>query len=531
MRCAPYARVSSDKQDVDLSISAQLKALREYATRNGYAIVREFVDEVESGRTSQRPAFREMVAMARRHPKPFDVILVWKYSRFARNREDSIVFKSMLRKNGVQVVSISEPSEDTPTGRLLEAMIESLDEFYSANLGEEVTRGMRESASRGFCISTYAPYGYRKVKVKDGSKERAKLEPQPPEAAVVSRTFQQVLQGYGLMEIVRGLNSEGIPGPRGKTWGKTSLYQVLTNEAYAGTLVWGRASVRGLPPVRVDNAWPPIVNRETFDLVQQRMQERAPAVLHPRRASSHYLLSGLAKCGHCGRALVGQGAKGGQFTYYVCGTLLKKGPRSCQAHYLNSGKFEAIVISKIKEHILTTENLTDLVRLVNEELDAVSVEHGDRLQAVNAQIEDTNRRIERLYDAIETGKVRLEDISPRIQQHRGRLKQLQVTKWELEVALSQRHMEIADEKTVKRYVEELKELLSNSPLIDRRSFVKSFVKEVKVTGNEVLLTYTMPMPTDGVIQEGITVLDIVQYGGLARIRTRDQPVMSRPLCR
>jgi site-specific DNA recombinase len=150
---------------------------------------------------------------------------------------------------------------------------------------------------------------------------------------------------------------------------------------------------------------------------------------------------------------------------------------------------------------------------------------------VNAQIEDTNRRIERLYDAIETGKVRLEDISPRIQQHRGRLKQLQVTKWELEVALSQRHMEIADEKTVKRYVEELKELPSNSPLIDRRSFVKSFVKEVKVTGNEVLLTYTMPMPTDGVIQEGITVLDIVQYGGLARIRTRDQPVMSRPLCR
>ena len=120
MRCVPYARVSSDKQDVDLSISAQLKALREYATRNGYAIVREFVDEVESGRTSQRPAFREMVAMARRHPKPFDVILVWKYSRFARNREDSIVFKSMLRKNGVQVVSISEPSEDTPTGRLLE---------------------------------------------------------------------------------------------------------------------------------------------------------------------------------------------------------------------------------------------------------------------------------------------------------------------------------------------------------------------------------------------------------------------------
>jgi len=176
MKAVIYARVSSERQDVDLSISAQLRALREYALRNSYYIVREFIDEAESGKTTDRPAFREMVSMARRAAKPFDIILVWKYSRFARNREDSIIFKTMLRKAGVQVISITEPFEDTPTGRLLEAMIESLDEFYSANLGEEVTRGMRESASRGFYVASYAPYGYRKVKVPDGSRERPKLE-------------------------------------------------------------------------------------------------------------------------------------------------------------------------------------------------------------------------------------------------------------------------------------------------------------------------------------------------------------------
>src|SRR4030066_255490 len=114
MRAAIYARVSSDKQDVDLSISAQLKALREYAIRNGHELVR--------------------------------------------------------------VMSINEPSDDTPTGKLFEAMIESLDEFYSANLGEEVTRGMRESASRGFYISAQPPFGYRKVKVSDGTKDRPKLD-------------------------------------------------------------------------------------------------------------------------------------------------------------------------------------------------------------------------------------------------------------------------------------------------------------------------------------------------------------------
>jgi len=135
MNVALYARVSSDKQDTDLSIMAQLKALREYTAKNGYKVVKEFVDEAESGRTTARPAFREMVSLVRRQQRPFDAVLVWKYSRFARSREDSIVYKTMLRKNGVQVISITEPFEDTPTGRLLEAMIESLDEFYSANLG------------------------------------------------------------------------------------------------------------------------------------------------------------------------------------------------------------------------------------------------------------------------------------------------------------------------------------------------------------------------------------------------------------
>jgi len=159
MKAAIYARVSSERQDVDLSISAQLRALREYAARNGHQVIREFIDEAESGKTAARPAFREMIAMARRPKKPFGLILVWKYSRFARNRQDSIVFKTMLRKAGVQVVSITEPFEDTPTGRLLEAMIESLDEFYSANLGEEVTRGMREGARRGYYVASYAPYG------------------------------------------------------------------------------------------------------------------------------------------------------------------------------------------------------------------------------------------------------------------------------------------------------------------------------------------------------------------------------------
>ena len=293
MKVVIYARVSSDKQDTDLSISAQLGALREYALKNGHQVVREFVDEAETGRTTARPAFREMVSLAKRPEKPFELILVWKYSRFARNREDSIVYKAMLRKNGIQVVSISEPFDDTPTGHLLEAIIESLDEFYSDNLGQEVTRGMRESASRGFYLSAKPPYGFKKVKVKDGGRERTKLEIEPRQANIVASIFHDVLHGKGLSEIARGINQKGICAPRGGTWGKTSVRIILANEIYTGTFVWGRNSKRGLEPIRVENAFPSVVDRDTFSSTQRLLRDRAPVRLHPKRAASPCLTIGF----------------------------------------------------------------------------------------------------------------------------------------------------------------------------------------------------------------------------------------------
>jgi len=481
MKVALYARVSSEKQDVDLSISAQLKSLRDYAIKNGHEVVREFIDEAESGKTTARPAFREMISAARRSKRPFDLILVWKYSRFARSRENSIVFKTMLRKNGIRVVSISEPAEDTPTGKLLEAMIESLDEFYSANLGEEVTRGMRESASRGFYISAIAPFGYRKIKVKDGGKDRTKLDIESNEARIVTCIFNQVLEGKGLIEVAKQLNREGIAGPRSKGWMKTTIGKILTNEVYTGALVWGRHSVRDLPVVRVERAWPAIIDRNIFDQVQMLLKERAPVSLHPKRVASRYLLSGLARCGYCGKALVGQDAKSGQFTYYVCGTLLKKGAGACPARYLNSQQFE--------------------------------VEYRHHLDSIIDEIADVDRRLERLYDALETGKIQLADLAPRIQQLRQRQEQLQATRWGLEQQLSDRRVELADVETVACCISDLRNLLNESSLSERKSFVRSFVKEVKVTGDEVLLTYTMPMLPKGITEEKLPVLSIVHDGG------------------
>ena len=323
---ALYARVSSDRQDVDLSVAAQLRALRDYAKANGYTVAREYVDEAESGRISDRPQFRAMIDEGSQANAPFQVILVWKFSRFTRKREHAVAFKSMLRRRGIRVVSITEHADDSPTGKLMEAIIESVDEFYSENLAQEVVRGMREAASRGFFLGSKAPFGYNRVNINDGVRERPTLEVDPVAAPIVNDIFESSKRGNGLKEICKQLNSRGITN-KGRRWQKNVVHYLLTNEAYTGTAVWGLKSKdeKAGEPVRVEEAWTALVSRETFDAVQRGLHERAPAKQRPGRVGSQYLLSGLLRCGVCGKPYSGQGAKSGQFAYYVCGSLFREG--------------------------------------------------------------------------------------------------------------------------------------------------------------------------------------------------------------
>ena len=169
---------------------------------------------------------------------------------------------------------------------------------------------MREAASRGFFLGSNAPFGYRKIKVSDGAKERPTLEVDPATAPVVREVFEKSLRGSGLKELCKELNDRGITN-RGKRWYKGTLHYVLRNEAYTGTAVWGKNSKgeKAQDPVRVEEAWPALVSRDLFDDVQQAMSDRAPKVQRPGRVGSKFLLSGLLKCGVCGRPYSGPGSQ------------------------------------------------------------------------------------------------------------------------------------------------------------------------------------------------------------------------------
>ena len=526
---ALYARVSSDRQDVDLSVAAQLRALRDYAEKNGYLVAREYVDEAESGRIADRPQFTRMLDEASKPESPFQEILVWKFSRFTRKREHAVAFKSMLRRRGVRVVSITEQADDTPTGKLLEAIIESVDEFYSENLAQEVTRGMRESASRGFWVTSYAPYGYKRVHVQDGPKKRPTLELNPPADAVVRRIFDMALQGKSILDVTKTLNAEGIPTTNGKKWLKTTIHTMLDNEAYTGAVVWGTKAKDGAPPVRVEDAHPAIISKQEFQRVKKLLGSRAPKRMNPRRASSPYLLSGLLRCQTCGKAMTAAEAKSGKYTYYVCHSLLKRGSGTCKTPRLNAKNFEELIVTNIRENVLTESNIRDLVKLLDEEMDGVAAEQRERLETIEEELDEVKRRLGRIWQAIETTDIEMADASDRIREHRERKEKLEIAAEEARAILAERRVMLDSADTIATFAADMSEFLKTSELTETKAFVRSFVKEIEVKPGKAAIVYSIPTPQDSPIG-GANAVEValnggvrstVRHGGPAWIRTTD----------
>lgn len=306
---AAYIRVSTDQQ-TELSPDSQLKEIRKFAKNNGYIVPDEYVfqDDGISGRTAEkRPEFNRMIGTAKVNPKPFEAILLWKFSRFARNREDSIVYKSMLRKQcGIDVISISENVGDDKMAILIEALIEAMDEYYSINLSEEVQRGMMEKFMRGKKVSA-PPIGY---KIIDN-----KFIIDKDNAILVEKIFNlYVNDNMGCLNIARHLNDCGYRTKTGRKFENRTVEYILRNPVYAGMQRWtpgGNGSnshynSKDINVIVVEGNHESIVSMELFETAQEKIKHNKLKYGRHGRIDSvnkDYMLRGLVKCSNCGSTL------------------------------------------------------------------------------------------------------------------------------------------------------------------------------------------------------------------------------------
>ena len=310
-----YIRVSDERQD-EYSPDSQLKKIREYASKEGYIIPDEYVfyDDGISGRNvKKRDDFNRMIATAKEKDHPFETIFVWKFSRFARNQEQAILYKNLLKKNGVSVVSVSEPIPDGHFGTLIERIIEWMDEFYSINLGVEVSRGMEEKFTRGEPTNN-APFGYH---MKD-----KKWITDEEEAEIVREVFRRFVDGDGTRAIAVDLGNRGVRTIRGNAPDNRWVDYMLNNPAYIGMLRRSPNGERAISKRNYKNddiiiqegCHEPIITKEIWDKAQERIKQiKATYPKYAKREQPiDYMLKGLVRCSACGGTLAMGSAMSGK---------------------------------------------------------------------------------------------------------------------------------------------------------------------------------------------------------------------------
>ena len=379
-----YARYSSHNQREE-SIDAQLRECHEYATKNDYIVLEEYCDRALTGKTDNRASFQKMIKDAKQNK--FNYVLVYKLDRFARNRYDSAMYKNMLKKHDIKVVSIKENISDSPEGIILESVLEGMAEYYSANLSQNIKRGMTENALQCKFNGSGVPLGYRITPDKH-------FEIDPIGAKVVNEIFELYAKGRTVTEIINYCNEKGYKTLKGGQFNKNSLRKMLTNDRYLGIYRHG--------DIVIENGIPAIIDRDLFDKVQKQVKKNYSSRARAT-AKADYLLSTKLFCGHCGASMIGESGTardGNKRHYYKCAA--RKRLKTCDKKTENKDWLEDAVVRITVEQVLTDENIeriaTKAIELINAEMSDTS-----SLQYYEDELKNTRKQIKNIVDMIANG--------------------------------------------------------------------------------------------------------------------------------
>ncbi len=472
---AAYIRVSTDDQ-VELSPESQLEEIRKYAQREGILLLEDqiYIDAGISGKKAdKRPEFMRMIATAKSQDCPFSVILLWKYSRFARNQEESIFYKSILRsKCNIDVVSVTEPLIAGPFGSLIERIIEWMDEFYSIRLSQEVKRSMKINAERGRLQATPS-FGYS---AKDGI-----LIPNEDEAIYIRRIFDSFLAGKGIYVIARELNAMGVRTHRGNPFENRTVEYILRNPVYIGKLRWNpsgrtRRDFFNENIIVADGEHEPLVSEETWAAAQQQLD--AVKAQWGYKARPSYELkgwtSGIVRCAACGATLIFA-----QPHYYKCNNYARGRCRHSQ--HVRAEALEEAIIARLTKDATSTSPVAYNITYTN-------ASGGHELSRLEATVKQLRVKRGRLQEAYLAGVLNLEDFSAAKTDIEGSIAKAEA---ELEELRAKSDTSVVENQLQIAIAQALKALQSpDASLEEKNSAARSVIENCVFDKENSLLTIT-----------------------------------------
>ena len=420
-RVALYLRVSTGRQaDSDLSIPDQRRQLEAYAQAKGWAVDMEFVEPGNTATDDKRPAFQAMIDAGLTKPPTFDTILVHSFSRFFRDQFLFEFYTRKLARNGVRLVSITQELGDDPMGLMMRQIMALFDEYQSRENAKHTLRAMKENARQGFWNGSHPPLGYRVVDAEQrGTKTKRKLEIDPQQAECVRLVFRLALMGdgqsgpMGVKAIVNHLNANGLKTRDGGRWGISSVYGVLTRTTYVGehrfnTRVYKSGEQKD-ESEHVVMAVPAIVDRETFDTVQQLMNRRNSRTEGGNFAASPILLAGICHCGICGGTMTLRTGQNGRYRYYTCASRARTGPTSCGGLTVRMDLVDAAVVHYLENRLLDPKHLKGLMaNIIDRRHEWVERRH-KHVGELRKRATEAQARLKRLLDAIAMGAIEASD--------------------------------------------------------------------------------------------------------------------------
>ena len=460
MRAVIYARYSCDNQREE-SIEGQLRECREFAARKGYTLVGSYIDRAVSAKTDNRPEFQRMVKES--SGGLFDMVIVWKLDRFARNRYDSAHYKAVLRKNGVKVISATEAISDGAEGIILESVLEGYAEYYSAELSEKVIRGMTENALKCQYNGGYVPVGYK-------IDENKHYQVDELTAPFIKEAFLMYVNGRQVKDIVTYLNDNGVRSSQNKPIGKTTVTALLQNRKYIGEYSYR--------DVVVPNGVPSIISKELFALAMDRLEKNkyAPSSY---KADERYLLTSKLMCGDCGALMVGEGGtsqSGKVYHYYKCVTAKKKG--GCHRKAVRKDAIEELVMRKTVQSVFECNAMDSLV----EHLMMWQAKENTAVPLLQRELQEVEKSLENMARAIEQGI-----INPTTKK---RMDELTAQKTDLEVKIAREEIQtqILTREQVKFWLSKMIDLNLASQ-DNKQRIIDTFVNSIYVHDDRVIINF------------------------------------------